>query len=51
VGISQKKKFRRPKIQSTELKKLNKLKGPIKDAKVPLQREKKATTMGEGGRD
>ena len=40
-----------PKIQSTELKKVNKLKGPSEDASVPLGREKKAITSGEGGRD
>ena len=40
-----------PKIQSTELKKVNKLKCPSEDASVPLGREKKAITSGEGGRD
>jgi hypothetical protein len=40
-----------PKIQSTELKKLNRLKAPSEDASVPLGREKKAITSGEGGRD
>jgi hypothetical protein len=40
-----------PKIQSTELKKVNKLKCPSEDASVPLGREKKANTSGEGGRD
>ena len=39
-----KKKLRIPKIQSTELKKVNKLKGPI-------GREKKAITRWEGERD
>jgi len=39
-----KKVYRIPKIQSTELKKDNKLKGPSKDTSVPLGREKKATT-------
>jgi hypothetical protein len=34
------------KIQSTELKKLNKLKGSSEDASVPLGREKKAITRG-----
>ena len=42
-------KNRIPKIQSTELKKVNKLKAPSEDASVPLGREKKATTRGEGG--
>ena len=46
-----KKKYRIPKIQSTELKKVNKLKCPSEDASVPLGREKKAITSGEGGRD
>jgi hypothetical protein len=45
------KKCRIPKIQSTELKKVNKLKSSSKDASVPLGREKKAITSGEGGRD
>ena len=48
MGISQKKKFRIPKIQSTELKKLNKLKGPSEDASVPSEREKKAITSVDG---
>jgi hypothetical protein len=38
-------------IQSTELKKVNKLKGPSEDTSVPLGREKKAITSGEGERD
>ena len=45
MDISQKKKYRIPKIQSTELKKVNKLKGPSKDASVPLGREKKDTPL------
>jgi hypothetical protein len=36
---------------STEIKKLNKLKCPSEDSSVPLEREKKAITSGEGGRD
>ena len=36
-----------PKIPSTELKKLNKLKCPSEDTSVPLGREKKAITSGE----
>ena len=39
------------KIQSIELKNLSKLKYPSKDASVPLGREKKTITSGEGGRD
>jgi hypothetical protein len=46
VDTSQKKKYRIPKIQSTELKKVNKLKCPSEDASVPLGREKKAITGG-----
>jgi hypothetical protein len=44
-----KKKYRLSKIQSTELRKLKKLKCPSEDASVPLGREKKATTSGEEG--
>jgi hypothetical protein len=36
-----------PKIQSIELKKINKLKCPTKEAKVPLEREKKIITSRE----
>ena len=42
-----KKKYRIPKIQSTELKKVNKLKCPNEDASVLLGREKKAITIGK----
>jgi hypothetical protein len=35
-------KYRIPKLQSKELKKVNKLKCPSDDASVPLGREKKA---------
>jgi hypothetical protein len=48
VDISQE-KYRIPKIQSTELKKVSKLKCPSEDTSVPLGREKKATTNREGG--
>jgi hypothetical protein len=52
VDISQKeqqqqKKYRIPKIESTELKKVNKLKGPT----APLGREKKPITSGDRERD
>ena len=47
--LIKKEKYRTPKIQSTELKKVNKLKAPSEDSSVPLGREKKATTMGETG--
>jgi hypothetical protein len=49
--LARKKKNNIPKIQSTELRKVNKLKGPNEDASVPLGREKKATTRGEGERN
>jgi hypothetical protein len=52
MNISQKnKKYRIPKIQSTELKKANKLKCPSEDASVLLGREKKAITSGKSGCD
>jgi hypothetical protein len=59
VDISQKRKktikqnkiYRINKIQSTEFKRLNKLKCPCQNPSVPLGREKKAITSGEGGRD
>ena len=40
--------YRILKIQSTELQKVNKLKGPSEDARAPLGREKKAITSEEG---
>ena len=48
---NRKKYYRIPKIQSTELKKVNKLKCPSEDASVPHGREKKAIIGGEGGRE
>jgi hypothetical protein len=54
VDISKKKKKKKytiPKIDTTELKKVNKLKCTSKDTSVPLGREKKAFRSGEGGRD
>jgi hypothetical protein len=45
------KKYRIPKIQSTELNMFSKVKCPSEDASVPLGREKKAITSWEGGRD
>ena len=57
MDISQKEKEKRKnpyrihKIQSTEFKRLNKLKCPSEDTSVPLGREKKAITSGKGGRD
>jgi hypothetical protein len=46
-----KKKYRIPKILSTELKKVNKLKCPSEDSSVPLGRVKEAITSGEKGKD
>jgi hypothetical protein len=39
------------KIQSTEFKRLIKLKCPSEDASVPLGRDKKAITSGQGWRE
>ena len=50
MDISQKKKYRIPKIQSTELKKVNKLKCPSEDDSGPLGRKKNAITNGERGK-
>jgi hypothetical protein len=44
-----KKKYRTPRIQSTELK-VNKQKGPSEDFSISLRRVKKAIT-GQGGRE
>jgi hypothetical protein len=41
--------YRIPKIESTELKKLNKLNCPSQDTSVPFGRKKKAITSAEGG--
>jgi hypothetical protein len=41
--------YKIPKIQSTELKKVNKLKCPSEDTSVLLGREKIAIPSGEGG--
>jgi hypothetical protein len=51
VDISQKEEYTIHKIQSREHKKVNNLKCPSEEASVPLGREKKATPIGEGGRD
>ena len=48
VDISQK-KYRIPRIKSTELKKVNKLKSPSEDASIPLGREEKTIMLGGGG--
>jgi hypothetical protein len=50
VDSRKKKTYRIPKIQSTELKEVNKLKG-CEDTSVLFGRKKKATTSGEGERD
>ena len=49
MDISLKNKYRIPKIQSTELKKVIKLMDPREDASVPLGREKKVITSWGGG--
>jgi hypothetical protein len=46
-----KKKYRIPKIESIELKTVNKLKSPSKGVSVPLGKEKKAITSREGRRE
>jgi hypothetical protein len=46
-----KKKYRKTKIQATELIKVNELKSPSVDDLVSLWREKKAITSREGERD
>jgi hypothetical protein len=43
--------YRIPKIESTELKNISKLKCPSKDTSVQPGREKKAISSGEGGKD
>ena len=42
------KKYKLPRIQSTELKKVNKQKGPSEDASITLGREKKTIKGGRG---
>ena len=44
------KKYRISRIQSTELKKVNKQKGPSEDASIPLGRKQKAI-KGSRGRE
>jgi hypothetical protein len=46
VDISKKKKYRIPKIQSTELKKVNKLKEPSENVSIPLGRRRKQPQVG-----
>ena len=43
--------YRIHKIQFTEFKRLNKLKCTSEDTSVPLGREPKASTIGDGKRD
>jgi DNA-binding beta-propeller fold protein YncE len=50
ILAEKKKKYRLPKIQSMELRMINKLKVPSEDSSVTLGREKKTTTR-EGGKD
>jgi hypothetical protein len=49
VDISQ--NYRIPRMQSTELKMVNKLKGSSEDASIPLGREKKAVTVVGRGKE
>ena len=51
MDISPSQKYRIPKIQSRELRTVNKLKGPSEDTSVPLGREKKATNHKGGGKE
>jgi hypothetical protein len=51
ISKKKKKKYRIPKIQSTEFKKLNKLKCPNEDVSVPLGKEKKAITSSQVRRE
>ena len=46
--LAKRKKYRIPQIQSTELKKINRVKGPSEDVSVLLGREKKTITRWEG---
>jgi hypothetical protein len=43
--------YRIPTIQSTELKKINKQKGPSEDKSIPLGKEKKGIMGGRGGEE
>jgi hypothetical protein len=45
------KKYRIPRIPSTELKKINELNSPSEGASIPLGREKKAIIGREGRRN
>ena len=49
-GKEKENKYRIPKIQSTEFKKVNQPQGPSEYVSVPLGREKKAITSREGRR-
>ena len=51
IGEYYSKTYRILRIQSTELKKDNKQKGPSKDSSVPLGKEKKQSWEAEGRRD
>jgi hypothetical protein len=55
IGVYEQKKKKKkdtiPKIESTELKKLNKLKCSSEEASVPFGREKKAITSWEGRKE
>lgn len=49
--MKRKRKRKAPKIQTTKLTKVNKLKDSSEDTSIPLGREKKESTRGEGGRE
>jgi hypothetical protein len=51
IGGYERERERLPKIQSTKLKKFNKVKCPNEDTSVPLGREKKAITNGGSWRE
>jgi hypothetical protein len=51
VDISPPKNTEYPRYSPQNSKKVNKLKGPDEDTSVPLGREKKTITRGEGGED
>jgi hypothetical protein len=51
MDISQKKKYRIPKIESTELKKVNKLKCSSADTQLHLGERRKLSQVRNGGQE
>jgi hypothetical protein len=51
MDICPKKKYRIPKIQSTELKKANKLRAQVRMPQSHLGKRRKQSQGGKGGRD